>query len=238
MKKYVPLTASQQVLVEENMQLVHWTLRRCIDVNESICGMGYDDLFQEGCEALCHAAASYDTQAGAQFPTYAGTVIRNHLLDHCRALQAKRRNAPVISLDDCEENGQSKEYLISYDDTDWQMDKLCLAQMLEHGRRTYSGAARLGIEAMELKINGYTGADIARLYGVKPNLVGAWISRAAEKLRKDATLITEGGAAFTSKSTPFSTETFLNDFVKALTVIIFVLFSIFATTNLVFYFVV
>lgn len=196
MKKYVPLTASQQALVEENMQLVHWTLRRSIDVNENVCGMGYDDLFQEGCEALCHAAASYDAHAGVQFPTYAGTVIRNHLLDHCRALQAKRRNGLVISLDDCEENGQSKERLISYDDTDWQMDKLCLAQLLEHGRRTYSGAARLGIEAMELKISGYTGADIAQLYGVKPNLVGAWISRAVEKLRKDATLISEGGAAF------------------------------------------
>ncbi len=196
MKQYVPLTSSQQALVEENLQLVHWTLRRSVDVNENVCGMGYDDLFQEGCEALCYAAVSYDAHAGTQFSTYAGTVIRNHLLDHCRALQAKRRNALVISLDDCEENGQTRERLISYDDTDWQMDKLCLTQLLEYGRRTYSGTARLGIEAMELKISGYTGADIARLYGVKPNLVGAWISRAAEKLRKDATLITEGGAAF------------------------------------------
>lgn len=193
MKKYIPLTASQQALVEEHLQLVHWTIRRCIDINEDICGMGYDDLFQEGCEALCHAAVAYDAQEEAQFPTYAGTVIRNHLLDHCRALRAKRRSAPVVSLDDCEENRQARERLISYDDTDRQMDKLCLTQLLEYGRRTYSGTARLGIEAMELKIKGYTGADIARLYGVKPNLVGAWISRATEKLKKDAALRNESG---------------------------------------------
>ena len=41
------------------------------------------------------------------------------------------------------------------------------------------------IEAMELKIKGYSGVDIARLYHTKPTHVGAWISRASEKLRED-----------------------------------------------------
>jgi len=196
MKKYVSLTVKQQIMVEETMQLVHWIIHRCININEGICGMGYDDLYQEGCEALCHAAVSYDAGVKVKFSTYAGAVIRNHLLGYCQALQAKCRNAPMISLDDRSEDGIAREYLISYDDTDRQTDKLCLTQLLEHGRNTYSGAARLGIEAMELKVKGYTGTDIARLYGVKPNLVGAWISRAKEKLKKDAVLISEGGIAF------------------------------------------
>ena len=46
--------------------------------------------------------------------------------------------------------------------------------------------AKLGVEALELKIKGYSGADIARLYHTKPNHVGAWIARAAEKFRQDA----------------------------------------------------
>lgn len=196
MKDFVQLTAGQQAMVEETLQLVHWTIRRYIDVNENVCGMGYDDLFQEGCEALCYAAASYDVHTGAQFSTYAGAVIRNHLLDHCRALQAKRRTAQVVSLDDYGEDRTAGEFLIAWDDTDWQLDRLCLTQMLEYGRRTYTGTARLGIEAMELKVKGYTGADIARLYGVKPNLVGAWISRATEKLKKDAALVGEGSVPF------------------------------------------
>ena len=32
---------------------------------------------------------------------------------------------------------------------------------------------------------GYSGADIAKLYGTKATHVGAWISRAAAKLRED-----------------------------------------------------
>ena len=56
---------------------------------------------------------------------------------------------------------------------------------LEHGRRTYTGVAKLGVEALALKVKGYTGADIARMYHTKPNHVGAWISRAVEKLRND-----------------------------------------------------
>ena len=51
---------------------------------------------------------------------------------------------------------------------------------------------RLGVEALELKIAGYSGTDIAKLYGVQPNHVGAWISRAAQKLKKDLFLVENG----------------------------------------------
>ena len=44
-----------------------------------------------------------------------------------------------------------------------------------------------------MKIAGYSGSDIAELYGVKPNLVGAWISRAAGKLKKDVFSVENGG---------------------------------------------
>ena len=195
MKEKAPLTMDQQALVEQNLDLVRSCVLRCIDVNESVCGMGYDDLYQEGCVALCHAAASYDSRLGAQFPTYAGAVIRNHLLDHCRYLRAKRRSAPVISLDSYDEDGVSREHLAACDYLDSQLDRLYLDQILEHGRRTYRGAARLGVEALELKTRGYTGADIARLYGVRPNLVGAWISRAMERLKRDAALFEDGASA-------------------------------------------
>ncbi len=186
MKERVSLTMDQQAIVEQNLDIVRSCVLRCIDINESVCGMGYDDLYQEGCVALCHAAASYDSGAGAQFATYAAAVIRNHLLDHCRYIQAKRRSAPMISLDSYAEDSAPRDHLAAFDDHDSQLDRLHLAQLLEHGRRTYSGTARLGIEALELKAQGYTGADIARLYGVKPNLVGAWIARAMERLRRDA----------------------------------------------------
>lgn len=53
MKINQPLTPEQQSMVEQNTALIHWTIQKYIDVNEAICGLGYEDLFQEGALALC-----------------------------------------------------------------------------------------------------------------------------------------------------------------------------------------
>ena len=57
--------------------------------------------------------------------------------------------------------------------------------LLQSVKRQYSGTIRLGIEAIEWKVKGLSGAEIAKMYGVKPNLVGAWIARAASRLKKN-----------------------------------------------------
>ena len=49
----------QRRRVEDHLALVEQVLRRSISVNESIDGMGHDDLYQDGCIALCRAAVSY-----------------------------------------------------------------------------------------------------------------------------------------------------------------------------------
>ena len=54
--------------------------------------------------------------------------------------------------------------------------------------RACAGSARLGVEALELKVlDGCGVTEIARLYDSKPNEVGAWLARAAKKIREDAT---------------------------------------------------
>ncbi len=188
MKINQPLTPEQQSMVEQNTALIHWTIQKYIDVNEAICGLGYEDLFQEGALALCYAATTYRT-GGTQFQTYAVIVIRNHLLDYCQRIVTLCRNMPICSLDTSHGEDRPppvKESKIARDDTEKWVARIYLSQLLEHGKRHYKGVAKLGIEAMELKIKGYSGADIARLYHTKPTHVGAWISRASEKLRQDA----------------------------------------------------
>ena len=49
----------------------------------------------------------------------------------------------------------------------------------------YRGVVQKGIHAMALKLNGFTGADIAKLYHVPPNHVSAWIARAQTRLQQD-----------------------------------------------------
>ena len=59
---------------------------------------------------------------------------------------------------------------------------------------SYPGATVFGTDVykrqLEWKIKGLSGRDIADLYGVQPNTVGAWISRAAVKLREDERVLT------------------------------------------------
>ena len=78
------LNSEQQALVEQNMELVSRMLSRHIRTNEGVYGLGRDDLSQEGALALGRAAATYNGTS-AQFSTYAAAVIRNHLLDCCKA---------------------------------------------------------------------------------------------------------------------------------------------------------
>lgn len=80
----------QRQRVEDHLALVEQVLRRSIKTNETVDGMGHDDLYQEGCIALCRAAVSYREEMGA-FPAYARTVIRNYLLDRCREIQSARK---------------------------------------------------------------------------------------------------------------------------------------------------
>ena len=169
-------------LVEEHLNCVRWAISRYIKVNESVCGLEYDDLFQEGCIALLRAIETFDGQPGTQFHTYAISVIRNHLMDYCRRIQSQ--TLPTIPL----ETGDTEMPLSSPTERIGD-SQLFVEQVLAYGKRTYSGVARLGVEALELKIAGYSGADIARLYGVSPNHVGAWISRASKKLKRDIFLV-------------------------------------------------
>ena len=188
MKSERILSERQRELVEENLPLIWQTLARYITYSDAVCGLSRDDLFQEGAFALCRAAGSYCSESKVPFSAYARPVIRNHLLDYCRRVQAERRNAPTVPLDMPIYAGQPppEQWLSEpQDNLETQSDRLCLEQMREYGRRNYHGIAHCGIEAMQLKLLGYTGTEIARLYHTSPNNVGAWIARAAGKLRSD-----------------------------------------------------
>lgn len=87
MKKKIRLTPEQKKLVENHLSIVYWVIRQDISVNESVYGFEYDDLYQEGCLWLCHAAVSYNAGL-AKFLCQKGRPKRPPLLlpeDVCRA---------------------------------------------------------------------------------------------------------------------------------------------------------
>lgn len=95
----------------------------------------------------------------------------------------REKNLPLLSLDAFAEMGAPEP--VSPFHTEDLISDVSSSTLLSHFKNRYHGTARLGIEAMELRVRGYSCADIAKLYQKKPNYIGACISRAAEKLRRE-----------------------------------------------------
>lgn len=190
MKFENPLTPAQSALVENSLNIAQWTVRNYFTTADTVSGLSCEDLLQEAYLALCGAAMTY-RGGKVQFKTYAITVIRNHLTDYCRRIYHRNRTLPTLSLDapPCDADGvpTGAETV----DVDADFEERCLSQIwlkefFAQRKANYSGCTKLGIEALELKVmDGYGVTDIARLYHTKPNLVGAWISRATRKLREE-----------------------------------------------------
>lgn len=182
MKYDFVLTTAQQRLVEENLDLAERILRQHIHANHYIGSFEREDLLQEGCLALCKAAASY-LPGKCQFRTYAYTVVRNHLYDYCLAIQSASRRLPTISMEELP--GASPLCLCEAQNVEMRLAELEMFRLTARFKQKYEGVIRLGIEALEWQMRGYSSVDTARLYGTSPNYIRACKSRAAKKLRKE-----------------------------------------------------
>ena len=193
MKFDQPLNDKQSAMVADALPVARWTVNKYITSNESIVGLNLEDLHQEAYLALCGAASTYNDRH-AQFSTYAVTVIHNHLIDYCRRIYTGNQNLPTLSIDaPCTVDGTTN-FLENASTVDDRFEETCLSRIwvsefLNQRKSCYSGCSKLGIEALELKVmDGYGVTDIAKMYQSKPNLVGAWISKATQKIREDMTM--------------------------------------------------
>ena len=184
MKRDIPLTREQRELVENNLSLVYWVIMESIHVNETIYGFGYEDLYQEGCIWLCHAAATYDP-VRSRFPTYAKRIVRNGLLSYCRLMCARQRHFSPLVIDEYGDFAVDGALLQQTDNFNARISIIETLDLLTSVEKNYQGVARLGIKALKLKIGGMSTFDIAQLYDVPSSHVSAWISRAACKLRNN-----------------------------------------------------
>ncbi len=175
------MNLKEKQLVEEHLDLVSAIIYSKGLVNEHIQGLGYDDLFQTGCEALCHAAMTYNEDKGTAFSTYAYAVIKNALISLCQRTSGKQAcicylDAPVGDDERMTLGDMIADMDHTLEDRETIHDLMKMEQQLH-------GVARKGAEALRLRCMGHTGAEIAGYYGVKTNHVTAWISRALNKLR-------------------------------------------------------
>lgn len=177
--KNIRLNESQQQLVAEHIHLVdtvlYFDFKRIVNNPDH----DYDDLYQTGCIGLCKAAAGFES---GSFPAYARKCIRNALRDYSKKVQP---HGKVQSL-----NAMTEDILAKLIDEDAFIEEAAIAQLLlsrvQEIKNDYSGITEKGITAIELKLKGLSGAEIAKMYGVEPNHVSAWIARAKKKLLADS----------------------------------------------------
>ena len=194
MKKMSSLGRREQQLVEQNLHLIPPIIYRRFIINEAIVGFAYEDLFQEGCICLCKAAMNFEESQNVPFPVYAQKVIINGLLTYRHMIFLRQKKISCIPFewnwtDFTEDSPISHLQIMSEDAADKQLIETDIFDMLYLLKEQYTGITRLGIEALTWKLKGYSGVEIAKMYGVKPNAVGAWISRAKQKLKHNRVFI-------------------------------------------------
>ena len=194
MKKLQTLNKEQQNLVAEHLSVIHWAIHNFIKVNESIFGFEYADLYGEGCLWLCKAALTYDSSRG-NFAAFAQTVVKNGLLSYSRIMCKKQSRQRLLLNPECPDGGSYVDLLATEDDLEGTISDVDAESFFRAVKPRYTGITLRGIEAMELKAKGYSGKEIAALYGAPQNHVGAWIARAALKLRSDEQVLKLFGKA-------------------------------------------
>lgn len=174
-------TVSNTVHPEEYLHLVDTVISLYITQRIDIADMEYADLYQTGCLALCHAAATYDPEREASFSTYASVVIRNRLYDYCR--HVNHVHSQLLYLDAPLADDSETAYVDQLQaPSESPAELFPLLQIIQE---EYSGIAAKGVNALLLQASGYSSKDIAAIYHVKPNHISAWISRARSRLQKD-----------------------------------------------------
>ncbi len=183
MKCVKRLTAAQQRLVEENLTIVERVLRFDINANPCVAGLGYEDLYQEGCVWLCNVALTFDPARGS-FASYARRVVQNGLIGYCRIVLSQCRH--TVSLDDLE---PAVLATLEAQNTVSSHTKCETPLLLAATESQYSGVTRKGVHALTLQVSGMPLTAVAVRMSVPPNHVSAWISRAVHKLRNNESFL-------------------------------------------------
>ncbi len=183
------MTEYQRTLVEENLSIVDWVIRKKINVIQ-LPLLTYEDFYQIGCEALCRAAMKFDPAKGS-FKSLGNRYVYNAIIDHCR-----KENQAIKHAEDNIVDEENEPVFLLYQKVDPDYDGIInehmIRERLEHCKASMNGIAQRGVEAIELKSLGFSTKEIAEKFGTSVNNVNAWISRARSRLENDPYLSSLG----------------------------------------------
>ena len=154
------MTDYQRDLVLGHLDLVTQVIRKRIKVNGCVM-LTFDDFYSVGCEALCHAAMRY-TPARGEFSPFAAVLIYNAIIDHCRKHNRLMNTHSDLPTEPDNESISLRHFSVDYD-IDSEITCTQIAEVVSGCKARYTGIAKRGIEALELKCLGYSSREIAEL---------------------------------------------------------------------------
>ena len=149
--KNMALSPFQQQTVLEYLHLVSQVIKTRIRKNETVYGLGYEELMQEGYLLLCRAAVSYDPQAGP-FEPYAKKVIYNGLITHCRKVYQYESRFLPLKADELGNPLPLPEQYFETDSFAQRVELIEILDLLSFYAQQYRGTTKRGIEALSWKL--------------------------------------------------------------------------------------
>lgn len=182
------LHEQEKRLIEENMHVVEIVVKSLM-ARFNIPRNEFDDYCQNAYLILCNKIHKFD--GTTKFSTFADIVLTNAFIDKYR--RDKARNPETVSIDFVPDKGEAENIvcLADYLATDINAENEILSKITHDMIKKYIKAAKKkctahttikGFEVLELKIEGYSGAEIADMFNVPSNSLRSWISRAKKIL--------------------------------------------------------
>lgn len=181
--KDLRLSEQEERMFMENEKLIHKNIHCYIESAGEYGINSYEDLVQVGRIGLCKAIKTYDKEK-AKFSSYAMTVIKNTILSELKSKKNRNRERTDYfeDLNEKETVEQSYELKINLDAQDAYM-------VVKNCGTNYGGIAEKGVNAIIMMSQGYSCKEIGEVYNVDSKTITAWISRARQKLRKEAAVL-------------------------------------------------
>lgn len=184
MKSWV-LNERQRTLIEANLHLADWYIYHYSRIHANVA---LDELREIAYLALCKAAHCYDPQK-SKFSTYAKYAIKNEITDF---LCAATSGQVVLSLDEVVK--QDSKQLTTFAEliADPKQEQLFREienrDLLERTMRKLKGKQRYGLNAIVLKMQGYSYTEISNKAGKPLDYTKSAIQDVRKILRSDPTL--------------------------------------------------
>lgn len=185
----------REKLVIENMQTIS-LLVKSIMKKLGIPQGEYEDCLQEAYILIFNKADKFDPNR--EFGPFARRVIMNGFIDIYKRNRELMKELLSLESDisqDEEGNGIGiTDLLTAGDETENQalqnITVELMKEYIEKSKGSCTAASTVkGFEALELKIAGYNGEQIAKMYDVSSNSVRSWMSMARKSLINDGSIM-------------------------------------------------